>query len=372
MQDFPPRIATFFTGTDDAPTPDPDTRSPAAFLRWMLRQQWQVIALSTLACLLWLLPLTFGPYIFGKAVDDGILAGSTSDLLKWSGVMLAVVVRRRRLRRRLPHPDRAQLADQPLRHDPDGHPQDRPDGPRAAASLADRRGAQRRVERLRRVRCADRDPGALRRTVRLLPHRRRDRAVDVVAARRARAGRRSGPARRRAAAAAAAAPAPAGRAQPQLRADLDGHRHRGRAAHPARHRRRGHLRPQLRRPVAVGPQGRRLVGHLAGRRRGGRRAVLRRLPGEPGLARHPAGQRRRAQRRPAGELPGLRPLHGRADPHVLRARPEVHARAGQRAQGDRDLRAAPTVARAGRSRSRSTAPPRSSTTSAASPPTPAS
>jgi hypothetical protein len=46
MQDFPPRIATFFSGTSDAPTPDPDTRSPAAFLRWMLRQQWQVITLA--------------------------------------------------------------------------------------------------------------------------------------------------------------------------------------------------------------------------------------------------------------------------------------------------------------------------------------
>ncbi len=92
MQDFPPRIATFFTGTNDAPTPDPDTRTPAAFLKWMLRQQWQVIALSSLACLLWLMPLTFGPYIFGKAVDDGILGGSTTDLLKWSAVMLGVVV----------------------------------------------------------------------------------------------------------------------------------------------------------------------------------------------------------------------------------------------------------------------------------------
>ncbi len=92
MQDFPPRIATFFTGTDDAPTPDPDTRTPAAFLTWLLRQQWQVITLSSLACLLWLMPLTFGPYIFGRAVDDGILAGSTSELLKWSAVMLGVVV----------------------------------------------------------------------------------------------------------------------------------------------------------------------------------------------------------------------------------------------------------------------------------------
>ena len=92
MQDFPPRIATFFTGTDDAPTPAPDTRSPAAFLRWMLRQQWRVITLSTLACLLWLMPLTFGPYIFGRAVDEGILTGSRSALLSWSAVMLGVVL----------------------------------------------------------------------------------------------------------------------------------------------------------------------------------------------------------------------------------------------------------------------------------------
>ena len=93
MQDFPPRIATFFSGTDDAPTPDPDTRSPAAFLRWVLRQQWQVIALSTLACLLWLMPLTFGPYIFGRAVDEGILAGLDGAPC-WAGshVMLGVVV----------------------------------------------------------------------------------------------------------------------------------------------------------------------------------------------------------------------------------------------------------------------------------------
>jgi ABC-type multidrug transport system fused ATPase/permease subunit len=58
----------------------------------MLRQQWRVVALSSLACLLWLLPQTFGPYIFGRAVDQGILAGSRTDLILWSGVMLAVVV----------------------------------------------------------------------------------------------------------------------------------------------------------------------------------------------------------------------------------------------------------------------------------------
>ena len=46
-------------------------------------------------------------------------------------------------------------------------------------------------------------------------------------------------------------------------------------AHPARHRWRGDVRPQLRRPVAVGPPGRRLLRDLAGRGRGGRRALLR-------------------------------------------------------------------------------------------------
>ena len=72
------------------------------------------------------------------------------------------------------------------------------------------------------------------------------------------------------------------------------------------------------------------------------------LPGQPGLARHPPGQLGRPERRPAGDLPGLRPLHGRPDPDLLRARPEVHPRARERPQGDRDLRAAPAVARAGR------------------------
>ena len=92
MQDFPPRIATFFTGSDDAPTPDPDTRSPAAFLRWVLGQQKALIALSSLCYALWFLPMTLGPWIFGRAVDQGIVGGSTSALAGWAVLLLAVVV----------------------------------------------------------------------------------------------------------------------------------------------------------------------------------------------------------------------------------------------------------------------------------------
>ena len=290
MQDFPPRIATFFTGTDAAPTPDPDTRSPAAFLRWMLRQQWQVIALSTLSCLLWLLPLTFGPYIFGRAVDDGIL-GRLDRAPCWAGprVMLAVVLvggvfgvvfhtlvvrswlislygTTQMVTRKV-----AQMGHVLPRRSPTGEVLS------VSASDSDEFGALTEI---------------LARSAAQLVSYLTVAAIVLTMSRQLgvrRPGGRTGPRGGRDAAAAAAAPPPAGRAQPQLRADLAGHRHRRRAADPARHRRRGHLRPQLRHPVAARPQGRRLLGHLAGRGRGRRRALLRHLPRHAGLARHPPG-----------------------------------------------------------------------------------
>ena len=92
MEDYPPRIATFYTGTDDAPTPDPDTRSPLAFLRWVLGRQKALITLSSLCYALWFLPMTLGPWIFGRAVDEGIVGGSESALLGWAALLLLVVI----------------------------------------------------------------------------------------------------------------------------------------------------------------------------------------------------------------------------------------------------------------------------------------
>jgi ABC-type multidrug transport system fused ATPase/permease subunit len=91
MQDFPPQVRTFVSGDGSPAGADPDTRSPGAFLRWMLAQQWKVIALSTLSSLLWFLPMTLGPWIFGKAVDQGILGGSEPALWAWAALMMAVV-----------------------------------------------------------------------------------------------------------------------------------------------------------------------------------------------------------------------------------------------------------------------------------------
>ncbi|HEY3527749.1 MAG TPA: ABC transporter ATP-binding protein [Nocardioides sp.] len=92
MRDFPPEISTFYSAAGRKPGPAPDTRTPAAFLRWFLRQQWQVIALATAFGVLWQLPLTVGPLLFGKAVDDGIDAHSTSGTLFWAGLLLLVTV----------------------------------------------------------------------------------------------------------------------------------------------------------------------------------------------------------------------------------------------------------------------------------------
>jgi ABC-type multidrug transport system fused ATPase/permease subunit len=92
MRDFPPVISTFFSAPGQQPGPAPDTRSPAAFLRWFLRLQWQVILLSTVVGVLWQLPLTVGPWMFGKAVDQGIEPHDLHATLVWAGLLLLVTL----------------------------------------------------------------------------------------------------------------------------------------------------------------------------------------------------------------------------------------------------------------------------------------
>ncbi len=92
MRDFPPTFTTFLPEADSEVATHPDTRSPGAFLRWHLGQQPGVIAAATFVGFLWQLPLTLGPWLVGKAVDEGILAGSSSDLLRWAGLLGLVTV----------------------------------------------------------------------------------------------------------------------------------------------------------------------------------------------------------------------------------------------------------------------------------------
>ena len=92
MRDFPPEISTFYSAAGRKPGPAPDTRSPAAFLRWILKLQWQVILLTTAMGVLWQLPAMVGPLLFGKAVDEGIVPGSMSGTLKYAGLLLLVTL----------------------------------------------------------------------------------------------------------------------------------------------------------------------------------------------------------------------------------------------------------------------------------------
>ncbi len=92
MRDFPPPVSVFHPLPGETPTSPPDLRSPAGFLRWQLRQQTSVIAGATLVGVLWQLPLTVGPWLVGRAVDQGMLAGSVPATLQWSALLLLVTL----------------------------------------------------------------------------------------------------------------------------------------------------------------------------------------------------------------------------------------------------------------------------------------
>lgn len=92
MHDFPPTVTAFGTGPDGRPGAVPDLRTPGALLRWQMRQQRSVIATAMFVGVLWQLPLTLGPWLVGKAVDQGILGRSADATLSWAGLLLVVTL----------------------------------------------------------------------------------------------------------------------------------------------------------------------------------------------------------------------------------------------------------------------------------------
>lgn len=92
LRDFPPTFTTFLPEGEGELATYPDTTSPWAFLRWHLGQQPSVIATATFVGFLWQLPMTLGPWLVGRAIDEGILAGSSTDLLLWAGLLGLVTV----------------------------------------------------------------------------------------------------------------------------------------------------------------------------------------------------------------------------------------------------------------------------------------
>ncbi|SDS59813.1 ABC transporter transmembrane domain-containing protein [Microlunatus soli] len=70
----------------------PDTRGPGRFLFWMLRQQADLVLAGAGVAVLWMMPGTLGPFIIGRAVDQGITGGSARALIFWAALLLGVVV----------------------------------------------------------------------------------------------------------------------------------------------------------------------------------------------------------------------------------------------------------------------------------------
>ncbi|USQ79449.1 ABC transporter ATP-binding protein/permease [Ornithinimicrobium faecis] len=88
MQDFPPEIRAYSARDDAAP----DTRSPRHFLWWMIRLEGTLALAGVGIALVWMLPQVLGPWLVGRAIDDGIVGGDSGAFLQWVLVLLAITV----------------------------------------------------------------------------------------------------------------------------------------------------------------------------------------------------------------------------------------------------------------------------------------
>ncbi|GAB96393.1 ABC-type multidrug transport system fused ATPase/permease subunit [Kineosphaera limosa] len=88
MRDFPPTQLAY----EHAAAPRPDTRSPVAFLRWLAADQAGVLALSLLVASLWTVPMALVPWVFGRAIDQGIVPGDEAATTRWVLLLLALTL----------------------------------------------------------------------------------------------------------------------------------------------------------------------------------------------------------------------------------------------------------------------------------------
>ena len=350
MRDFPPVINTFYARGGGEPTAAPDTRTRMRFLLWMLKIQWPVILTTTALGMIWQLPPMVGPWIFGRAIDEGIVPGDFDASLRWGALLLAVtltgavfgilmhtyIVRTWLIAlygtMKMVTRKAAQMGHVLPRRTPTGEVLS------VASSDSDEFGALTEI---------------LARTCTQLV------AYLVVAFIVLSTSVELG------VLLLIAAPVLVGAAFPLLKP-----LHRRQEVERGRNSDLTSLATDIVAGLRIlrGIGGERTFGsnyaaqsQLA--RQAGQsagiwqaaieavgRAVLRRVRGAARVARHPPGDQRRPDHRPADQLPRLRAVHDLPDPDVLRVRPEGHPRPGVGPQGDRDLRAAAAVARARRPR----------------------
>ncbi|WP_206051086.1 ABC transporter ATP-binding protein [Nocardioides speluncae] len=67
-----------------------DHRSPVRFLWWMAKGQWHTLVVGMTFGIIWMSTLAVMPAVIGRAIDHGVAARDGDELLKWTGVMLAI------------------------------------------------------------------------------------------------------------------------------------------------------------------------------------------------------------------------------------------------------------------------------------------
>jgi ABC-type multidrug transport system fused ATPase/permease subunit len=103
MRDFPPVVPDLSSSVSYRPGPrsrtsatpraafiDPDTRSPRRYLFWLLKQQWTTLVVSSFIAVVEWLPGAVGPFLVGRIVDEGILAGNAATV-GWLALILLVI-----------------------------------------------------------------------------------------------------------------------------------------------------------------------------------------------------------------------------------------------------------------------------------------
>jgi len=69
-----------------------DARTPWRFLGWVLRGQWQTVAVAMLFGVIWMTCSAVVPAVIGKAIDTGITGRDQGELWRWAGILFGVGV----------------------------------------------------------------------------------------------------------------------------------------------------------------------------------------------------------------------------------------------------------------------------------------
>ena len=75
------------------PLDDPGTadhRSPGRFLWWMAKGQWHTLAVGMFFGIVWMSSQAVLPAVIGRAIDRGIAAKDTGELVRYAGILLVI------------------------------------------------------------------------------------------------------------------------------------------------------------------------------------------------------------------------------------------------------------------------------------------